>query len=214
MGALTNCLYKRIVYLPVCWQHLQALKYIHSYKDAVKHVVAITGCSGIIYGVRLLEVLEGEKILIVTPTAERILSEEMDLRVDDLRPFVNDIYENDDLFSPVSSGSYHFDDMIIIPCSASTMAKIAAGIGDTLVARVAAVCLKEGRNLILVPRETPLNSIMIENQLKLARAGATVLPACPAFYHKPESVNDMVDFVVGKVLDQIGQDHRLYARWG
>lgn len=214
MWALTDCPYKRIVYLPVCWLYLQALKYAHTYKDIVKHVVAMTGCSGIIYGVRLLEVLEGEKLLIVTPTAEGILREEMNLTINDLRPFVNDIYDNNDLFSPISSGSYRFDDMIIIPCSASTMAKIAAGISDTLITRAAAVCLKEGRNLILVPRETPLNCIMIENQLKLAKAGASILPACPAFYHKPVNVSDMVDFIVGKVLDQIGQDHRLFDRWG
>lgn len=103
--------------------------------------------------------------------------------------------------------------MIICPCTQSTLAKIAAGIADTLITRAASVTLKEGRRLIIVPRETPLNVIMLENELRLARAGAVILPASPAFYSEPRSIDDMLNFVVGKILDQLGQRHDLFKRW-
>jgi 3-polyprenyl-4-hydroxybenzoate decarboxylase len=122
------------------------------------------------------------------------------------------VYSDDDLFAPIASGSYTHDGMIICPCSESTLGKIASGIADTLITRAAAVAMKEGRKLIIVPRETPLSTIMIENELKLARAGAIILPAAPGFYSKPTSVAEMVDFVVGKVLDQLGQKNELYHR--
>ncbi len=179
----------------------------------MKTVVAITGCSGVIYGVRLIEVLKGDKVLIISETGKRILEEETDSSFARLEGLVNAAYEDRDLFAPVSSGSQSFDAMVIIPCSQSTLAKIATGIADTLITRVAAVALKERRRLIIVPRETPLSAIMLENELKLSRLGVTVLPASPAFYHLPEKIEDLVDFIIGKVLDQIGQPNNLFKRW-
>lgn len=179
----------------------------------MRYIVALTGCSGMRYGVRLLDELEGERELIVSEMGKKVLEEETDLDIEDLESNTEEIYEDDDLFAPPASGSHRFDAMIIVPCSQSTLAKIAAGIADTLITRAASVALKEGRKLILVPRETPLSTTMLENELKLARAGAVILPAAPAFYQEPRSVDDMINFVVGKVLDQLGQDHELFKRW-
>jgi 4-hydroxy-3-polyprenylbenzoate decarboxylase len=103
--------------------------------------------------------------------------------------------------------------MIICPCSQSTVAKLASGLSDSLITRAASVTMKERRKLVLVPRETPLSEIMLENELRLARAGAVILPASPAFYQEPKGLEDMIDFVVGKVLDQLGQEHDLFKRW-
>ena len=103
--------------------------------------------------------------------------------------------------------------MVVVPCSTGTLGRIAGGVSDNLITRAADVCLKERRRLILVPRETPLSAIHLENMLRLAQAGAVVLPAMPGFYHRPQSVQDLVDFVVGKVLDRLGVDHALFRRW-
>jgi len=175
--------------------------------------VAITGCSGTRYGIRLLEELEGEKELIVSEMGKKVLEQETEYGYEDMDSLADDVYEDDDLFAPPASGTHKVDAMVICPCSQSTVAKIAAGLSDSLITRAASVTLKEHRKLVLVPRETPLNEIMLENELKLARAGAIVLPASPAFYQEPKSLDDMVDFVVGKVLDQLGQEHELFKRW-
>ena len=180
----------------------------------VRTVVAITGASGVIYGVRLLEELEGEKALIITETAKRILEAETDHRVAQVEGLADEVYHEDELFAPVASGSHRFERMVICPCSESTLAKVSLGISDNLVTRAAAVCLKEGRRLIVVPRETPLSPAMLRNSLRLSEDGAVILPASPGFYPRPQSVEDMVDFVVGKVLDQLGQPHELFRRWG
>ena len=177
-------------------------------------VVAITGSSGVRYGVRLLERLEGEKDLVVSRTGIDLLRHEMSLSLEDLHHLVSRTFDDSDLFAPLSSGSHPFDAMVIVPCSESSLAKIASGISDTLITRTAAVCLKEGRRLILVPRESPVSAIMLENELKLARLGVTILPASPGFYPAPQSIDDMVDFVVGKILDQLGQPNALFRRWG
>ncbi|MBC7107613.1 MAG: UbiX family flavin prenyltransferase [Methanomassiliicoccales archaeon] len=179
----------------------------------MKSVIAITGASGAIYGKRLLETLSGEKTLIVSDTAREIVRFELGIDIEDLERLADYSYRNDDLFAPISSGSQFFDAMIIAPCSEGTIAKIASGIADTLITRVASVAMKEGRTLILVPRETPVNAVMLENQLKLCRLGVKILPASPAFYHNPKTVDDLVDFVVGKILDQIGETHNLFRRW-
>jgi 4-hydroxy-3-polyprenylbenzoate decarboxylase len=180
----------------------------------VRVVVAITGSSGSVYGVRLLRALQGEKVLIVSETGRQVLEYETKMKIEEVTVFADSYYADDELFAPVASGSVHFDAMIVAPCSESTLAKIAGGIADTLITRTASVALKEGRKLILVPRETPVNAIMLENELKLARLGVVILPASPGFYGMPQSVEDMVDFVVGKVLDQLGQPNDLYRRWG
>jgi len=179
----------------------------------MRYVVALTGCSGMRYGVRLLEELEGEKELIVSEMGKKVLEDETGLDIEDLEPNAEETYDDDDLFAPPASGSHRFDAMIIIPCTQSTLAKIAAGIGDTLITRAAAVAIKERRKLILVPRETPMSATMLENELKLARQGVIIMPASPAFYHEPRSVDDMVNFMVGRVLDQLGQEHELFRRW-
>ena len=120
----------------------------------------------------------------------------------------------DDLFAPIASGSSVPDAVIVAPCSMGTAGRIAAGLSGNLIERVADVALKERRELLLVPRETPLNAVHLENLLKLSRTGAQVLPAMPAFYHRPQSVAELVDFVVGKILDNLGIDHALFTRWG
>jgi len=180
---------------------------------SVRYVLAITGSSGIRYGVRLLEVFEGESILVASETAKGMMEMEAGLTYGEVSAMADHVFEEGDLFAPIASGSYQFDGMVVAPCSISTLSKMACGIADNLITRAAMVCLKEGRNLVLVSRETPLNAIILENQLKLARAGATILPASPGFYHRPRTIEEMVDFVVGKILDQIGQDHQFFRRW-
>ncbi|MCU0861639.1 MAG: UbiX family flavin prenyltransferase [Methanomassiliicoccales archaeon] len=180
----------------------------------MRYLIAMTGSSGAVYGVRLLRALKGERMLIMSRTAKGVIEHELDLKPEQVAVFAETCYEDEDLFAPPSSGSFLYDAMVVIPCSESTLGKIANGIADTLITRAAAVCLKEGRRLVLVPRETPVSAVMLENELKLARLGVTIVPANPGFYSRPESVEDLVDFVVGKVLDQLGQGHDLFRRWG
>ncbi len=176
-------------------------------------VVGISGASGIAYGTRILESLPGKKSVIVSEDALRIAQIELGIDKGDIYALADRHYENDDLTAPISSGSVRFDAMVIAPCSTSTLSKIACGISDNLMTRVAAVALKERRKLILVVRETPLSSIILGNMKRLAEAGATVMPASPGFYPKPKSVSEMVDFVVGRVLDQLGVENAMYRRW-
>lgn len=176
-------------------------------------VVGITGASGIVYGVRLLEALPGKTSVVVSADGIGIAKEELGMSSKDLHSLADAHYENGNLFSPLASGSVRFDAMVIAPCSASTMSKIACGIGDNLITRIASVALKEHRKLVLVVRETPLSAIHLGNMERLAAAGAVVMPACPAFYPRPKSVDDMVGFVVGRVLDVLGVENDLYRRW-
>ena len=125
-----------------------------------------------------------------------------------------EVFGREDWFAPLASGSNPADAMVICPCSMGTLARIAAGLADTLIERAADVMLKESRKLVLVPRETPLSAIHLENMLRAQRAGAVILPANPGFYHRPQSVSEVVDFVVARVLDQLGFDHDLMQRWG
>ena len=180
-------------------------------------VVAITGASGAIYGKRLLEALKElgvETHLIISGAAEEVIRLELGVDPEEIRRIADASYHPDDLTAPLSSGSYHVDGMVIAPCSMKTLAAIAHGLASNLILRAADVCIKEGRPLILVPRETPLSRIHLRNMLTLAEMGVRILPACPAFYHKPESIGDLVDFVVGKVLDSLGLHHNLYQRYG
>lgn len=186
-------------------------------KVDVHLVLAITGSSGVAYGVRTLEVLRelGVEIdLIISRMAEKILELETGRMLEEVKALATRSYSQDDLLSPLSSGSYPTDGMVIVPCSMKTLSCIANGISNNLITRAAEVTLKQGRKLILVPRETPLNQIHLENMLRLGRAGAVILPACPGFYHHPKSVQDLVDFVVGKILEVLGLTHELYQRWG
>ena len=179
----------------------------------MRYVVAMTGASGAIYGIRLLQELKGEKILVMSRTAKALLSEETDYTVDQVYAMADQVFEDDEMFASIASGSFRYDAMFVAPCSESSVAKFACGIGDTLISRAVAVCIKEGRRLILLPRETPKSAIMLENELKLARLGVRIVDANPGFYPKPRTVDDLVNIVVGRCLDQIGQDHDLYKRW-
>lgn len=182
----------------------------------MKLIVALTGASGVIYGKRLLEVLKEKNIevhLIISNNCEKIIEHELQMKREDFKKLAYRIYKEDDLLAPITSGSTKIDGMIIIPCSMKTLAGIACGYSENLILRVADVILKEKRKLIIVPRETPLNPIHLENMLKLARIGAIILPASPAFYHKPERINDLVDFIIGKILDIMEIEHNLFKRW-
>jgi 4-hydroxy-3-polyprenylbenzoate decarboxylase len=176
-------------------------------------VVGITGASGIIYGLRLLEELPGRKTVIVTDDAVKIAEVELGASKRYILSKADAHFENSDMFSPFASGSVKFDAMVIAPCSTSTMSKIACGIADNLITRTASVALKERRRLVLLVRETPLSSIHLGNMEKLAAAGAIVMPASPAFYPVPKSIDDLVDFMIGRVLDELGIENDLYRRW-
>ena len=178
-------------------------------------VVGITGASGVQYAHALLRNLRGHDVdLVISEDAKKVIAHETDVTATDLAKLATHAYANDDTAAPPSSGSYRFDAMVVVPCSMGTLGKIAWGISDNLITRAAAVTLKEKRKLILVPRETPLAATHLENLLRLANQGAVVLPAMPGFYHRPETTDDLVNFVVGKVLDQLGIEHALFARWG
>ncbi|RLF62785.1 MAG: aromatic acid decarboxylase [Thermoplasmata archaeon] len=179
-------------------------------------LLSIGGASGSIYGVRLLEELRksgNEVHLIVSENGKKILRHETDYTYDDLKNMANFCYDNNDLFAPPASGSYQLDGMIIAPCSMKTLSAVANGYGDTLTSRAASCCLKEGKKLVLVIRETPLDLPGIKNMLAARESGAVILPAMPAFYHKPKSMDDLVFFIVGKVLDQFGITHSLFNKW-
>ncbi|MCD6472669.1 UbiX family flavin prenyltransferase [Candidatus Aerophobetes bacterium] len=179
-------------------------------------VVGISGASGVIYGVRLLEELKKKKIetyLTITPTAEKILEYETDFKKEELIKLASHYCTIDDMFAPIASGSFKIEGCVIVPCSMRTIAGIAYGYSENLLLRVADVTLKEKRPLILVPRETPLSIIHLENMLRLAYRGANILPAMPAFYHNPKTLNDNINFIVGKILDILKIDNNLYLRW-
>ncbi|MEZ4601328.1 MAG: flavin prenyltransferase UbiX [Syntrophotaleaceae bacterium] len=194
-----------------------------------KIVVAITGASGAVYGLRIVEELlraGRQVVLLLTSSGLDVLRYETGLEwegtTSQRRQLMRDYfdgsrslehYDERDLLAPVSSGSSAADAAIVAPCSMGTAARIAGGMSGNLIERVADVALKENRPLLLVPRETPFNQIHLENLLRLSRAGARIVPAMPAFYHRPQKMEDLVDFVVGKVLDNLGIDHQLYRRW-
>ena len=197
----------------------------------MKHlVVAITGASGSIYGLRLVEELLAQQLrvtLLLSTAGRQVVAHEEGLQLAadpgerqmQLRTFFDagealQHSAEDDFFAPVASGSSAPDAVVVAPCSMGTAGRIAAGLSHTLIERVADVALKECRPLLLVPRETPFSAIHLENLLRLTRAGARVLPAMPGFYQRPQSVAQMVDFVVGKVLDSLQLPHNLFARWG
>lgn len=183
----------------------------------MKLVVGITGSTGAIYGIRMLEVLKQHNIqthLIISEWAKKCLAMETDYKLDYLKGLVSEYSDDANLASGISSGTYQTSGMIVIPCSMKTLSGIANGYDETLVARAAGVTLKESRKLILVTRETPLTAIHLENMLKLARLGVVILPPVPGFYTKPKSIDELVDHTIGKCLDQFGIEHSLYKRWG
>ncbi len=176
-------------------------------------LVGVSGASGAAYARRLIEILGERADVILSRDAESVIKYETGLTVKDFTRGAAHVYRGDDLAAPPASGSHPFDALVIVPCSGTTTAKLASGLADNLVTRAAAVALKEHRTLVLVPRETPLSAIALENLLKLARLGVVVLPASPGFYGKPAEVSDLVDFVVARILDHLGVEHTLGPRW-
>jgi len=180
-------------------------------------VVGLSGASGIVYGIRLLQVLREKNVqteLIMTPTAKQMVELETDHDPEEILSLATRVHRIDDFESTISSGGYLTDGMVIAPCSMKTLAGIACGYASNLLLRAADVTLKERRPLVLVPRETPLNAIHLKNMLQLTEMGTTILPAMPAFYNKPSTANELVDFVVGKALDVLRIEHSLYKKWG
>ena len=182
----------------------------------MKLVIAITGASGVIYGKRLLEVLHNKKVethLVISTAAKKIIKLELETSEKNIEKLANHVYEIDDWSSPIVSGSFKTNGMVIVPCSMKTLAGIACGFAENVILRAADVVLKEKRKLILVPRETPLNTIHLGNMLDLSKQGVIIVPAMPAFYHRPKNIEEMIDFVVGRILDQLDIQHSLYRRW-
>lgn len=181
-------------------------------------VVGISGASGAPYAKRLLEVMAGEVqcarvsvSVVLSTTAEEVWAHECE---GDVRDFGHSVYGGRDYGAPFASGSSAPDAMVIIPASMSSVARIAHGISDNLLTRAADVMLKERRKLVVVPRETPYSEIHLENMLKLARAGAVIMPASPSFYGRPQGVPELLDTVIARVCDHLGLDNRLTRRWG
>jgi len=182
----------------------------------VRIIVGITGASGAIYGVRLIEVLKGagcEIHAVVSEPGWQVLEYECGLTRQDIADKVDFLYDVHNIAACIASGSFKTDGMVVVPCSMRTLGSIANGIADNLLGRAADVMLKEGRKLILVPRETPFNAIHLENMLKLARLGVRIVPACPGFYHRPARLEEVIDMMVGKICDTIGVEHDLFTRW-
>lgn len=193
--------------------------------------LAFTGASGMPYGIRLLEQLLAHRqrvYLLYSQVAQIVARQEMDLTLPsspkEAESYFNQryqlpdgqlrVYGREEWFAPVASGSNPADAMVICPCTMGTLAAIAAGLNQKLIERAADVMLKENRPLILVPREMPFSTIHLENMLKLARSGVTIMPANPGFYQHPKTIEDMVDFVVARILDHLKINHSLIPRWG
>ena len=186
-------------------------------KNYLRLVVGISGASGVIYGLRTLEILHSMEIethVVLSQWGEKNIEIETDKTIEHVRSLATALYKNDSLAAPISSGSFLHSGMIIVPCSMKTLASIANGYDETLISRAAGVTLKESRLLVVVPRETPLSRIHLQNMLKLAEAGAVILPAMPGFYHRPTSLQDMIDHLVGKIIDQFNIRNNLSRRWG
>ncbi len=182
----------------------------------MKVLLSIGGASGSIYGIRLIEELKKtgvETHLIVSSGAKKIVKHETGKNISDLKKKSDFYYEDNDMFAGPASGSFKLDAMVICPSSMKTLSAVANGYGNTLTSRSAICTLKEERRLIIVPRETPLDLAGIKNMEKAKLAGATILPAMPGFYHKPKKIDDIVDFIVGKILDQLNIKHSLFKRW-
>jgi len=194
-----------------------------------RYILAITGATGPVIGLRILESLvkDSEVHLILSGPAVSIIREEVGIDLsdrpgEDLKNWLDRrgapfeglyVHDEKDLWAPVSSGSFQVDAMFIVPCTMKTLSAIANGYADSLIERAADVAIKEGRPLVISPRETPFSAIHLENMLKLARLGVRIVPPVAGFYNKPESIDDMVGFMAGKVLDQLRIDHDLYMRW-
>ena len=189
-------------------------------------VVAVTGASGIQYAQRLLQVLSQQGLethVVFSDAAFDVWKAELDIPCDpkkpDLKAFTGTdgeffLYRNSQVGAPVASGSFRHRGMVICPCTMSTLGRVANGTGEGLIGRAAEVTLKERRKLLIVPRETPLSLIALRNMVQVTEAGATIIDANPGFYSRPKTVQDVVDFVVARILDHLGLEHQLGKRWG
>ncbi|PIV21112.1 MAG: 3-octaprenyl-4-hydroxybenzoate carboxy-lyase [Deltaproteobacteria bacterium CG_4_8_14_3_um_filter_45_9] len=180
-------------------------------------IVGISGATGSIYGIRLLEILKEKKIethLILTSTAKKILLQETPYGIERVENLASHVYENEDLTASISSGSFKTDGMVVIPCSIKSLSGIAHSYNENLLMRAADVTLKERRKLILVVRETPLHQGHIQLMLQASQTGAILFPPMPAFYFHPKTIDDLINHTVGKVLDLFGINHHLFNRWG
>ncbi|MGN7311212.1 UbiX family flavin prenyltransferase [Alkalicoccobacillus gibsonii] len=191
------------------------------------YIVGMTGASGGIYGIRLVQELLGtghDVHLVLTEATWQVFQAEMKLDITDRDQVIHDlfnehrdhlhVYDLHNYAAPIASGSFRTKGMIVIPCSMGSLSGMAIGASGNLIERAADVMLKEKRPLVIVPRETPLHQIQLENMLTLSKAGATILPAMPGFYHNPTTMEELIDFVVGKALDVLGVEHELFKRWG
>jgi len=183
-----------------------------------RYILAVTGASGMPYALTLLEALnrngEAKTHVIVSEAAQKVLELECEAGLDLLHRHAHAVYSEKDIGSPPASGSWLHGGMVVCPCSMASVAAIGRGLATNLIHRAADVCLKEKRTLILVPRETPLSVVHLENLLAAAKAGATILPACPGFYHRPQNIDDLTKHVAGRILDHLGLEHGLSPRWG
>ncbi len=185
-------------------------------EDTMRIVVGITGASGAVYGLRLLEELAGmehEVHAVVTDYGWRVLEHECGKGEAAIRSLVHALYPVDDLAAPIASGSFRADVMAVAPCSMRTLGAIASGLAGNLLCRAADVVLKERKNLVLAVRETPVSAVHLENMLKLARLGVGIVPACPGFYHLPKTLDDLTAMMTGRILDSMGVANDCFARW-
>jgi 4-hydroxy-3-polyprenylbenzoate decarboxylase len=186
--------------------------------ENVKRIIlAITGASGAIYGLRTLETLDRlglETHLIISPMGQRVLAEETGVSLADVQKLAAHVYRPDDLGAPVASGSYPTDGMLIVPCSIKTLSGVANAYAENLIQRAADVCLKEGRPLLLAVRETPLHPGHLRLMSQAAQAGAIISPPVPAFYQQPKTIDDLINATVGRMLSRIGIENDLAKPWG
>ena len=179
-------------------------------------IIAITGASGVIYGVNLIKALNELNIetgVLVSQAAEIILEYELGVKLDYIKEIASHLFNVNDLTASINSGSFKFESLVVVPCSMKTLSSIANGYANNSISRVADVSLKENRKTIIVPRETPLRSVHLENMLKISKEGGIILPAMPAFYHKPENLDDISNFLVGKILDSLNIENNQFKRW-
>ncbi len=186
------------------------------FKRKRRIIVGVSGASGAIYAYRLIQVLADSGIevhFVASKAGLEVLEYECGLTMVQLTQMVHKIYDVNRIDSAIASGSFPCESMVIVPCSMKTLGSLANGIAGNLLTRAADVTLKEGRKLVLVTRETPVHAIHLENMLKLSHAGARIVPACPGFYHRPQTIEELVDMLVGKICDTLNVDNDLFERW-
>ncbi|MBP2172192.1 UbiX family flavin prenyltransferase [Methanococcus voltae] len=191
---------------------------MNSKKDVKEIVVCVTGASGAIYAKRLLEELKKDESVITSLVVSKMgistIKYELNMDIHDFYKLADNVYNEDDFYAPIASGSHKFDSAVVVPCSMKSVSAVANGYADNLIARVCDICLKEHRKLVLITRETPLNAIHLENMTKLAKLGVVIMPPVPAFYSFPKTVDDIIYFTVGRILDNLRIKNNLVKRWG